>query len=212
MGKLAALMVIAILASIAISIGASTIWAVGPQGPQGEQGEQGPKGLKGDTGDTGPQGATGATGVQGEKGDKGDTGETGPEGPPGNATRYVIEGWFNMTEDGDQIRYDVGFDNKTAESHWKKIDVPELTLADMPSVQVYGGTYFESVENVTDPVFMWRDLRDFSGVSYVDEIGTILYDEGCVYIYYKFFDEAAPFEPTTIYADFTGDYRIVVVK
>jgi len=212
LGKFIAGIVIAILVSSVISVGASTMLATGPKGDTGPQGEQGIQGL---TGDAGPQGPIGPQGPQGEKGDKGDTGETGatgPEGPPGNATRYVIEGWFNMTEDGDLIRYDVGIDNKTAESHWKKIDVPELTLADMPSIQVYAGTYFESVENVTGPIFMWRNLRNFAGNSIVDKIGTVLYDEGCVYIYYKFFDEAAPFGPTTSYAESTGDYKIVVVK
>ena len=59
---------------------------------------------------------------------------------------------------------------------------------------------------------MWRTLKNFAGVSFVDEIGTVLYDEGCVYIYYKFFDPASFLGPTTYYADFTGDYKIVVVK
>jgi zinc transporter ZupT len=38
MGKFVAGIIIAILASSAISIGASTILAVGPQGPEGPQG------------------------------------------------------------------------------------------------------------------------------------------------------------------------------
>jgi hypothetical protein len=82
-GKLIALIVIAILASSAIAIGASTMLAVGPQGEQGEAGPQGPKGDTGDTGPQGPAGATGATGATGTtgapgpKGDKGDTGERG---------------------------------------------------------------------------------------------------------------------------------------
>jgi hypothetical protein len=89
MGKLIALCVIAILASSAIAIGASTMLIVGPQGPQGEQGEpgetgpQGPAGPKGDTGDTGPQGSAGPIGATGAKGDKGDTGEQGPQGLQG---------------------------------------------------------------------------------------------------------------------------------
>jgi hypothetical protein len=88
-GKLIALAVIAIIASSAIAIGASTMLIVGPQGPQGEQGEQGPQGPKGDTGDTGPQGPQGPQGEQGEqgpqgpKGDTGDTGATGATGPQG---------------------------------------------------------------------------------------------------------------------------------
>jgi hypothetical protein len=77
MSKLIAIIVIAILASSAIAIGASTMLAVGPEGPQGPQGEQGPAGPKGDTGDSGPAGPAGATGP------KGDTGNTGPQGEQG---------------------------------------------------------------------------------------------------------------------------------
>jgi hypothetical protein len=83
MGKLIAVIVIAILASSAIAVGASTILAVGPRGPEGPQGEQGPQGPKGDTGDVGPAGLTGATGPQGPAGPQGETGATGPQGPVG---------------------------------------------------------------------------------------------------------------------------------
>ena len=214
LGKFIAGIVIAILASSAISIGASTILAVGPQGPEGPQGPQGEQGIQGLTGDTGPQGAagpTGATGAQGEKGDKGDTGETGatgPEGPPGNATRYVIEGSFNVTEDGDLTKFSEGpFLNYTY--HWKRIDVPQLTLSDMASVQVYISTYFESIENVTEPIQFWRDVGVTHG-STVEDAGVVLYDEGCVYIYYKaYITGSGP--PYYFYA-VTGDYKIVVVK
>jgi hypothetical protein len=101
MGKLIAVIVIAILASSAIAVGASTMLAVGPEGPEGPQGETGPQGLEGpqgeqgETGATGPQGATGPAGPKGPKGDTGDTGPQGPQGeqgPPGpmfpfNSTR-----------------------------------------------------------------------------------------------------------------------------
>ena len=89
MGKLIAAIVVAILAASAISIGASTILATGPQGPEGAEGPQGPKGdtgaqgLKGDTGDTGPQGAEGPTGPEGPQGEQGATGATGATGPQG---------------------------------------------------------------------------------------------------------------------------------
>jgi hypothetical protein len=92
MSKLIAVIVIAIIASSAISINVSSMLAVGPQGPEGPQGDTGPQGPKGDTGDTGPQGPagsaglTGATGPKGDtgpQGEKGDTGDTGPQGPQG---------------------------------------------------------------------------------------------------------------------------------
>jgi hypothetical protein len=71
MSKLIVVIVIAILASTAISVGVSTMLALGPQGPEGPQG------------DTGLQGPAGATGATGAKGDKGDTGDTGPQGERG---------------------------------------------------------------------------------------------------------------------------------
>jgi hypothetical protein len=206
MGKIVALIVIAILASSAISIGASTLLAVGPRGPQGEQGAQGPQGLKGDTGDTGPQGPIGATGPQGEKGDKGDTGETGatgPEGPPGNATRYAIEGSFNVTEDGDLIKtWDPGAPQSPIEYHWKRIDIPQMTLSDMPSVQVLMKNLV-TIEGETEPVEMWKEMPN---AMLVVNIGTIVFDEGCVYIEYKSYSNG------TWYYLIDGDYKIVIVK
>ena len=85
-GKFIAGILIAIVASSAIAVGASTILAVGPQGPEGPQGEtgpQGPRGPQGDTGETGATGPRGATGPAGPQGPKGDTGPRGPEGPQG---------------------------------------------------------------------------------------------------------------------------------
>ncbi len=87
--------IVAILASSAISTVISTQLAVGPEGPkgdtgdegpqgdigpQGQQGLQGPAGPKGDTGEQGPQGPQG---LQGEQGPEGPTGATGPQGPQG---------------------------------------------------------------------------------------------------------------------------------
>ena len=111
--------VIAILASIALSTVIAAQFAVGPQGPEGPQGEQGiqgilgiqgvagpeglqgPKGDKGDTGSQGPKGDTGDTGPEGPKGDTGEQGlqgEVGPEGPAGGfgAPDYD-SGWRNIT-------------------------------------------------------------------------------------------------------------------
>jgi hypothetical protein len=220
MGKIVALIVIAILASSAISIGASTLLAVGPQGPegpQGEQGEQGPQGLKGDTGDTGPQGTAGATGLQGEKGDKGDIGETGatgPEGPPGNATRYVIEGAFTITEEGDIIHYYYGPEEgypSYSEEHWKRIDVPQINLSDMPSVQVFVKTSFVSIENETEPIEMWKGYGPVTGGAV-----HVMYDKGCVYLQYKNYGEyydvfAQEWNNVTSYR-FDGNYKIVIVR
>jgi hypothetical protein len=220
MGKLIAGIVIAIVVSSAVSVGASTILIAGPQGPEGPQGPQGEQGSQGPTGETGPPGPAGATGVagpQGEKGDKGDIGETGatgPEGPPGNATRFVIEGSFDITEDGDLIKYYESGPSVITEFHWKRIDVPQLTLSDIPSVQVYVKTYFHvnttggtgNESTIPTSTVLWRDVGVTFG-SIVENSGPVLYDEGGVFIFYK--QQSVGFDAS--YAT-TGDYKIVVVK
>jgi len=96
MSKLIALVVIAILAASAISVGASTMLAVGPAGPEGPQG---------DTGDVGPQGPAGATGATGATGPQGDT---GPQGEPGigfEPTGYISISApaFDSTDNDDVV-------------------------------------------------------------------------------------------------------------
>lgn len=90
--------VIAILASSAVSSVLSSQLSLGPEGPsgangqdgatgpQGPQGIQGPQGTQGSQGVAGSAGAAGATGPQGATGPAGATGPigaTGPQGPPG---------------------------------------------------------------------------------------------------------------------------------
>jgi hypothetical protein len=219
-------LIAAILVSSVVSAVVSTQWAVGPQGPEGPQGPQGEQGIQGLTGDTGPTGPTGpagaagATGPQGAKGDKGDkgdtgaTGATGPQGPAGSATRYVIEGFFNVTQDGDLVHYNnqtVGDHYYYSEEHWKRIDVPQITSADMPSVQVFVKTTFVSIENVTTPIEMWKWYGPVTGGAV-----HVMYNEGCVYLQYKNYDEgydvlAGEYRNFTNYR-FDGNYKIVVVK
>jgi hypothetical protein len=219
-------LIAAILVSSLISAAISTQLAVGPQGPQGEQGIQGltgergpagPQGETGATGPTGPAGPQGATGPQGAKGDKGDTGATGATGaagPAGNATRYVIEGFFNVTQNGDLI-YHV---NRTdgayfyiSDEHWKRINVSQITLADMSSVEVFVKTTFVSGENDTAPVEMWKWYGPVTGGAV-----HVMLNEGCVYLQYKNYEEyydvfAHEWKNNTSYR-FDGNYKIVVVK
>ena len=186
---------IAILVSIGVSAIVSTQWAVGPQGPEGPQGlhgEQGIQGLSGDTGATGPQG------LKGEKGDTGEAGAIGPQGPPGpvNVTRYVIEDSFNITDEGDLIK-NIYHGGSVSEYHWKKIIVPQLTLSDMVSVQVFTKPYSLLYANPEDLMQMWREHNaDYD-----------YFDEGCVYIYYKVITTGS----SPNYA-INGEYKIVLVK
>ena len=76
-------LIIAILASSALSTVVATQWAIGPQGPKGDKGDTGPQGPQGETGLQGPQGEQGPQGIQGIQGPKGDKGDTGPQGPQG---------------------------------------------------------------------------------------------------------------------------------
>lgn len=209
----------AILVSSVLSTAVSSGFTGQEQGPQGEQGVQGvagqtgPQGPKGDTGATGPTGsagATGATGAQGAKGDKGDIGAVGPIGPAGEATRYVIEGSFNVTQNGDLIKY-FGAIEDPSMFHWKRIEVPQITLSNLPSIEVYVKTYFGNYTTANEtvmiptPTVVWRDVGVTFG-SIVENTGTVLYDEGCVYIFYK------QTGGTSVSYAMIGDYKIVVVK
>jgi len=106
-------LIVAVLASSALSTTVATQLAVGPQGPKGDQGDTGsqgpigpqgetgpagPQGLKGDVGDTGPQGTQGIQGIQGPKGETGDTGSEGPPGPPAVFVSRSAEDIIGTTE------------------------------------------------------------------------------------------------------------------
>jgi len=201
--------IVAILVASAVSVVVSSQLIEGSQGPIGLQGP------KGDTGDTGPTGATGSAGASGSSGAAGAAGATGPTGPTGPAgkdgstTRYVIECSFDVTQDGDLIK--TGGD---AEDYWgaytvhyKKIDVPQLTLSDMPLVHVYLSTTFESVEGVSPPMQLWTDYqRDFGPT-----MPNVLYDKGCVYVLYKYVITVSSYGSQIHYLT-TGEYNIVVIK
>ena len=123
----------------------------------------------------------------------------------------MIEGSFNITQDGDLIKnYSSAPDPILY--HWKRIDGPQITLSNMPSVQVYVKTFFHNGtvlanESATVPTstVLWRDVGVTFG-NIAEDAGLVLYDEGRVYIFYK-----ETYASTVQYA-MTGDYKIVVVK
>jgi len=89
--------IIAILASSALSTAIATQVITGPQGSPGPQGETGPQGIQGE------QGLQGIQGVQGLKGDKGDTGPQGPQGETGPQGEQGIQGIQGVKGDeGDE--------------------------------------------------------------------------------------------------------------
>jgi hypothetical protein len=200
-------MIVSCLASSAVTTalqtsqtGQGVLGPTGPQGPKGDTGETGATGPVGSTGETGSAGAAGATGPQGPKGDKGDTGAmgaTGPAGPAGNASRFLLVGSFNVSLNGDLIVND-----SSASYHYKRISVPQLTLADMPLVTVYENTI--TGQNTT----VWAEP---SSQRLGSPLPFVIYDEGCVYLFYKQTDLVLP--PTWGPAlQFTGEYKIVIVK
>ena len=193
-------LIVAILVSIGISSVVSTQWAVGPQGPEGPQGPQGEQGIQGLTGATG---ATGPQGVKGEKGDTGATGVTGPQGPAGapGATRYVIEGSFDMAQNGEVIEPMGG----SRLDHWKRISVPQLTLEDMPLVTVY----IKNDLATSTPHDMWREAGEGHGI--LPTVSAV-YDEQSVLICFKRENYAGPGLTTYLFPGEFIQYKIVVVK
>jgi hypothetical protein len=161
MSKLIAIIVIAILASSAISVGVSIMLISGPQGeegPQGDIGATGPQGPKGDTGDTGatgatgPQGATGATGPTGPKGDTGSQGEQGIQGIQGERGRgFEQQGNISIPA----VAFVTGFDN----------DVGYSTLSGITSLDGSDAIIFAALQlpdgvTITNATFYFYDNSD----------------------------------------------------
>jgi hypothetical protein len=188
-------LIVAILVSSGVSAVVSTQWARGPQGPEGPQGLQGEQGIQGLTGATGATGATGPAGAKGDKGDTGATGATGAQGPAGSAPRVVVEGAINLTADGDLIKHINHGGGAVSVYHWKRVNVTQLTLSDMPLVQVYTKPSSLNYEDAGDLMQMWKEYYD------------VFYDEGCVYIFYKVITTGSA--PNYL---MLGDYKIVIVK
>ena len=138
-----AALIIAFLASNALSTVIATQLAMGPQGP------------KGDKGDTGPQGPQGDIGPQGIPGIDGETGEQGPQGEPGigfepagNISIPASE--FVCTNSRYQIEYTVsGIKNL--------MNVTEATL--LAPLQLSHGI------TITNATFYWYDVGK-QGVSF----------------------------------------------
>ncbi|MDR0493443.1 MAG: hypothetical protein LBH74_07395 [Nitrososphaerota archaeon] len=212
--------VVAILVASRISTLASTQLIAGPQGPpgpQGPNGEPGSAGAQGPPGAAGSAGATGATGATGAAGAAGSAGAPGPAGKDGNTIRYTIEGTFDVTQDGDLIITETYQDDLHDENivgkmsfHWKKIEVSQLTLSDMAFVHVYVRTTTENVNGASQPMQLWKDYNPPFSTPILNT-GTVLYDNGCIYVYYKTTVTPSTNDPYAMYS-MNGEYSIIVVK
>jgi hypothetical protein len=177
MGKLIAGIVIAILASSAISVGASMMLAAGPEGPEGPQGDTGSQGLQGETGEagatgprgaTGPAGSTGATGatgpqgIQGIQGATGATGSQGIQGEPGigfDPTGYIsipAAAFISSYSSNIAIATDIRNLGPTTVSLYASVQLPQgVTIT---NVTVY---WYDSVSS--DIIWnLWRTIGDTS--------------------------------------------------
>ncbi len=115
------------------------------------------------------------------------------------AARYVIEGTFDITQDGDLIKADemstTSSDTAIRYLHWKRIDVPQLTLSNIPSIQVFVKSPTIGSDEPESLTEAWREA-------------TVLYDEGCIYLEYKLVRSYSP----EISYWVTGEYKVVVIK
>lgn len=109
---------------------------------------------------------------------------------------YVIEGSFDVTQDGDVVEV-----MPDTEFHWKRITVPQLTLEDMPNIQVYVKT------NDWDqyaPLDTWKDVYVAHGIM---PSSSVVYDEQSVLVLYK----RVITDLGTDYF-FNGEYKVTVTK
>ena len=116
-----------------------------------------------------------------------------------------------MAQAGDLVEYytSTSYGITYLEQHWKKIDIAQFELTDIPLVQVYVKTAFAST-NETAPIDLWTTYDSASKPEY------LLFDEGSMYLYYKYFEARQDYfthewENRTSYR-FDGNYMIVLVK
>ncbi len=138
-------LVIAILASSALSTAVATQLAVGPTGPKGDEGDPGPQGL------VGPQGIQGPQGPEGQQGEQGLPGEQGPEGPQGEPGLGVEPGFLVAPA------YDSGWINNWTE--WEDIYLINLTHG-LNATEVF--VYCVGRLNQTVDVFKNESIHQFA--------------------------------------------------
>ena len=109
---------------------------------------------------------------------------------------YVIEGSFDVTQDGDVVE-----EMTDTVYHWKRISVPQLTLEDMPNIQVYVKT---NDRDKFAPLDKWKDVYATHGVM---PSSSVVYDEQSVLVLYK-----RIITDLGIDYFFNGEYKITVTK
>lgn len=113
------------------------------------------------------------------------------------ATRYVIEGSFDVNQNGDVIE-----EGTSSEYHWKRIHVPQLTLENMPLIQVCVKTNDRDSYTPSDK---WKDVYVAHGIL---PTSSVVYDEQSVLILYK---RVETYQGIPEYF-FNGEYKVIVIK
>ena len=155
-GKLIAGIIIAILASSAVSIGVSTQLMTGSQGPEGPAGATGPTGATGPQGPEGPAGATGPTGA---------TGPQGPEGPAGNYSMPldIIAAGFVMDDGTVTTNYSIASVTWNGASNRYEIDITSVSyfFSDYITIVTTSDTYSARTSSVSGNLLVY--LFDVDG-------------------------------------------------
>jgi len=112
------------------------------------------------------------------------------------AIRYVIEGSFDVNQNGDIIE-----ELTDTEYHWKRIAVPQLTLEDMPLIQVCVKTNDRDSYTPSDK---WKDAYVAHGIL---PSSSVVYDEQSVLVLYK-----RVFTDLGVDYFFNGEYKVTVIK
>jgi hypothetical protein len=112
------------------------------------------------------------------------------------AITRVIEGSFDVTQNGDVVeaRTDTVY-------HWKRIPIPELTLDEMPNIQVYVKT---NERDKYTPLDTWKDIYVAHGVM---PTSSVVYDNQSILVLYK-----RVFTDFGIDYFFNGEYKVTVTK
>ena len=108
-------------------------------------------------------------------------------------TRTVIEVSIDLEADGDVITYEYSdFLQTSVETHWKRIEAPQIELDDMPLVQIFSNTTYPEI-----------GVGDYPNFYYMQD--------GYLYIFYKTvrIPDANPVPEIEYY---NSDYTIVIVK
>lgn len=133
----------------------------------------------------------------------------------GGLTRQVVEGSFDTSLSGDIIiSTPISNGTNTATIHWKQINLPQISLSDMPMISLYIKGIPSEVTSLGNYVFpennTWypAEQSDFTAVN-SPGIPAFVIAEGKIFIFYKFIEANWPENPRI---KMTGDYKIVIIK